>query len=302
MILPAFGVMSELISTFSHKHIFGYKFIAFSSVAIALLGFLVWGHHMFTSGQSPLLATIFSAITFTIAVPSAIKVFNWLATMYKGSISLQTPMLYALWFIWIFGIGGLTGLFLGTMSVDVHLHDTYFVVAHFHYVMAGTIFVLFGAIHYWWPKMFGRMYNEFQGALASFIIFIGFNLTFFPQFIMGSQGMPRRYYSYLEVFQPYHIVSSIGSYVMAVGLLLMMYCLFMSLKNGKKAADNPWGSNSLEWHSPSPPPLENFTGEPLAVDPYDYRNLEWDPETEGYKSRVPVIVPARVPVSGTALM
>ncbi|MGE3182297.1 MAG: cbb3-type cytochrome c oxidase subunit I, partial [Phycisphaerae bacterium] len=293
MILPAFGVMSELISTFSNKHIFGYKFIAFSSVAIALLGFLVWGHHMFTSGQSPLLATIFSAITFTIAVPSAIKVFNWLATMYKGSISLKTPMLYALEFIWIFGIGGLTGLFLGTMSVDVHLHDTYFVVAHFHYVMAGTIFVLFGAIHYWWPKMFGRMYSETSGAIASILIFIGFNLTFFPQFIMGSQGMPRRYYNYQEIFHGYHVASSIGSYVMAVGLLVMLYCLISSLRNGKKAPENPWGSNSLEWHSPSPPPLENFTGEPLAVDPYDYRNLEWDPKTEGWRSKVPVIVPAR---------
>jgi cytochrome c oxidase subunit 1 len=293
MILPAFGVMSELISVFSHKHIFGYKFIAFSSVAIALLGFLVWGHHMFTSGQSALLGTIFSAITFSIAVPSAIKVFNWLATMYKGSISLQTPMLYALWFIWIFGIGGLTGLFLGTMSTDVHLHDTYFVVAHFHYVMAGTIFVLFGGIHYWWPKMFGRMYNELQAGIASFLIFLGFNLTFFPQFLMGSQGMPRRYYSYLPEFYPYHLTSSIGSYVMAAGLLLMTYALLMSLVRGKRAPDNPWGGNSLEWHTTSPPPLENFNGEPKAGDPYDYRSLTWDPSIEGFRSSDPAVAPAK---------
>ncbi len=294
MILPAFGVMSELISVFSHKHIFGYRFIAFSSVAIALLGFLVWGHHMFTSGQSAVLSMIFSAITFTIAVPSAIKVFNWLATMYKGSISLQTPMLYALWFMWIFGIGGLTGLFLGTLAVDIHLHDTYFVVAHFHYVMAGTIFVLFGGIHYWWPKMYGRMYSEAPAAWASFLLFLGFNLTFFPQFIMGSQGMPRRYYNYADQYQIYHQVSSAGSYVMAAGMLLMMYNLAASLRSGRKAPDNPWGSNSLEWHTSSPPPLENFNGDAFPGDPYDYHNLEWDEKIEGFRAKEPLIRPARV--------
>ncbi len=289
MILPAMGVMSEIISVFSRKHIFGYRFIAWSSVAIALFGFIVWGHHMFTSGQSALMNTIFSALTFSVAVPSAIKVFNWLATMYKGSIALQTPMLYALWFIWIFGIGGLTGLFLGTLATDIHLHDTYFVVAHFHYVMAGTIFVLFGAIHYWWPKMFGRMYDERQGAIASILLFIGFNLTFLPQFVMGSQGMPRRYYSYDEVYQVYHVLSSVGSYVMAAGLLVMGYCLFTSLKRGAKAPDNPWGSNSLEWHTTSPPPLENFNGTPVADDPYDYHNLEWDPQIQGFRSKKPMV-------------
>ncbi len=197
MILPAMGIISELISVFSRKHIFGYKFIAYSSVAIALVGFLVWGHHMFVSGQSPLAGMIFSAMTFGVAIPSAIKVFNWLATMYKGSIWLATPMCYALIFIFLFGIGGLTGLFLGALAVNVHVHDTYFVVAHFHYVMVGgTMIAFLGGLHYWWPKITGRMYSEFWGRLAALVIFVGFNLTFFPQFILGTHGMPRRYYDY----------------------------------------------------------------------------------------------------------
>lgn len=282
MILPAMGVMSELISVFSHKHIFGYKFIAFSSVAIAILGFLVWGHHMFTSGQSNMLATIFSAITFSIAIPSAVKMFNWLTTMYKGSIDFKAPMCYALSFMWIFGIGGLTGLFLGMMGTDLHLHDTYFVVAHFHYVMAGTIFVLFGAIHYWWPKMTGKMYAEGPARIACLLLFIGFNTTFFVQFLMGARGMPRRYYNYDPEFQPYHVISSMGSYIMTAGVLVLMYTLFTSLKSGRRAPANPWGGGSMEWQCASPPPHDNFKTPPPVTDAYDYEALEWDPQTEGY--------------------
>ncbi|TWT45240.1 Cytochrome c oxidase polypeptide I+III [Phycisphaerae bacterium RAS1] len=285
MILPAMGVMSELISVFSHKHIFGYKFIAFSSVAIALLGFLVWGHHMFVSGQSNLVGMIFSAITFTIAVPSAIKVFNWLATMYKGSISLNSPMLYALSFMWIFGIGGLTGLFLGTMATDVHLHDTYFVVAHFHYVMAGTIFVLFGGIHYWWPKMTGKMFNEPLARLSCLLLFVGFNVTFFTQFMMGSHGMPRRYYNYPAQFQMYHQISSAGSYIMGLGVILMVGYLLHSLARGRKAPDNPWGGATFEWRTSSPPPVENFHEQPVVDDLYDYEKLFWDEQAGGYVRR-----------------
>jgi cytochrome c oxidase subunit I len=291
MILPAMGVMSELISVHSHKHIFGYRFIAFSSVALAIFGFLVWGHHMFVSGQSQLVSMVFSALTFSVAIPSAVKVFNWLATMYKGSIAFTSPMLHAMSFMWIFGIGGLTGLFLGTMAVDVHLHDTYFVVAHFHYVMAGTIFVIFGAIHHWWPKMFGRMYNEFWGNVATITAFIGFNLVFFVQFVLGTRGMPRRYYDYTKLmpqhpeFQLMHQISTIGSYVMGIGLIIMAWNLLVSLKRGRLAPANPWGGSSLEWHTTSPPPVENFHGTPHAGDPYDYEDLQYDPSTGGYISR-----------------
>ncbi|QOJ15675.1 MAG: cbb3-type cytochrome c oxidase subunit I [Planctomycetia bacterium] len=285
MILPAMGVMSELISVFSHKHIFGYKFIAFSSVAIAILGFLVWGHHMFTSGQSELLGVIFSAITFSIAIPSAVKMFNWLTTLYKGSIDFKAPMCYALSFMWIFGIGGLTGLFLGMMGLDQHLHDTYFVVAHFHYVMAGTIFVFFGAIHYWWPKMTGRMYDEGSAVLASILMFIGFNLTFFVQFMMGTRGMPRRYYEYRPEFQMGHVISSIGSYVMLAAVLLLIYTMIRSLRSGRPAPANPWGAGSMEWQCASPPPHDNFKTPPPVVDAYDYESLEWDERVGGYVHR-----------------
>ena len=291
MILPAFGVISELISTFSRRHIFGYRFIAFSSVAIAVFGFLVWGHHMFTSGQSSLISVIFSALTYTVAIPSAIKVFNWLATMYRGSIVLKTPMLYALAFLWIFTIGGLTGLFLGALAADIHLHDTYFVVAHFHYVMAGTIFVFFGAIHYWWPKIVGKMYNEALGATACFLLWVGFNLTFFPQFIMGAQGMPRRYYNYLPEYKIYHHLSSGGSYIMAAGVLVLIACLAHSLLKGRRAPRNPWGANSLEWHTSSPPPPHNFDRAPVVTDPYDVNRWVYDPSIEGYRERPEVGAP-----------
>ncbi|ANM30112.1 cytochrome C oxidase subunit I [Acidobacteria bacterium Mor1] len=283
MILPAMGIISELIAVFSRKHIFGYTFIAYSSVAIAIFGFIVWGHHMFTSGQSDLLNMIFAALTFSVSIPSAIKIWNWLATLYKGSISWDTPMLYALSFIILFTIGGLTGLFLGMLAVDVFLHDTYFVVAHFHYVMfGGTVIAFLGGLFYWWPKMTGRMYSETSGRLSAALIFIGFNLTFFIQFILGSQGMPRRYFDYLPRYEFYHQVSTIGAYITALGFMVAAYSLAMSLVRGKLAPANPWGGNSLEWHTTSPPPLHNFEGEPRSDDPYDYGDWKWDDSVEGF--------------------
>ncbi|MHC4378377.1 MAG: cytochrome c oxidase subunit I [Planctomycetota bacterium] len=292
MILPGMAIISELISVFSRKSIFGYKLIAGSSVAIALFGFFVWGHHMFTSGQSSMAATIFSGITFSIAIPSAIKVFNWLTTMYKGEIQMVTPMLYAQGFLFLFAIGGLTGLFLGTLSTDIHLHDTYFVVAHFHYVMVGgTLWALLGGIYYWWPKMTGRMFNDGFGKVASLVSFFGFNLTFFPQFFMGSQGMPRRYYDYHPDWAIYHQLSTIGAYILLAGLLMVAYNLLASLKNGKKAPANPWGGATLEWACSSPPPHHNFDTPPPVTDPYDLESLVWDPETEGYvRVEAPVAV------------
>jgi len=284
MILPGLGVVSELVSVFSRKHIFGYKFIAFSSLAIAFFGFVVWGHHMFTSGQSALANAIFSLLTMTVAVPSAIKVFNWLATMYGGRIRLDTPMLYALGFIWLFVIGGLTGLFLGTLATDIHFHDTYFVVAHFHYVMVGsTMFALIGGLYYWWPKMFGKMYDEKWGKIGWLITFVGFNLTFFIQFVAGSQGMPRRYADYIDQYEMFHQVSTLGSYVLTVGLFIVLFNWVHSLRSKTLIAPaNPWGGNSLDWHTTSPPPFENFHKDPEGVDPYDFRDWHYDEEIDGY--------------------
>jgi cytochrome c oxidase subunit I len=284
MIVPAFGVISEIIPVFSRKRLFGYSFIALSSVAIAILSFLVWGHHMFVSGQSVLAGSIFSGITFLIAIPTAIKVLNWISTMYKGAIHLDTPMLYALMFLWVFTIGGMTGLFLSTMATDVHLHDTYFVVAHFHYVMmGGAITAFFGGLHYWWPKMFGRMYNEKTGFWGSVLVFIGLNLTFFPQFVMGSRGMPRRYYNYIPEFQPFHQASTIGAFILGIGFLITTVSLLRSLKNGKIAPANPWGSNSLEWTIPSPPAYYNFDKVPQVTEgPYEYADWEYNEKTGGY--------------------
>jgi cytochrome c oxidase subunit 1 len=287
MILPAMGVVSEIIGTYCHKHVFGYKFIAFSSIAIALLGFLVWGHHMFVSGQSDLAGTIFSLITFSIAIPSAIKVFNWLTTMYNGSIELRTSMLYGMSFIWVFSIGGLTGLPCATMVTDVHLHDTYFVVAHFHYVMVGgMVFAFLGGLQHWWPKMFGKMYNEAWSKVAWLLVFVGFNTTFFVQFFMGLRGMPRRYWAYQPEFQTEHVISTIGSYIMGLGLVLLAGVLIHSLLRGAKAPANPWGGSTLEWQSPSPPPLENFATDPIVGDPYEYEAINYDDKT-GYYYRNP---------------
>ncbi len=275
MILPGMGIISELISTFSKKKIFGYKAIAYSSLAIAFISFLVWGHHMFVSGQSQLAAMIFSFLTFLVGIPSGIKVFNWLATLYKGHITFETPMLYALSFLFLFTIGGLTGIFLGALATDVHLHDTYFVVAHFHYVMVGgTVMAFLGGIHYWWPKIWGRMYNETLAKIAAAFVFVGFNMTFFTQFILGSKGMPRRYYNYLDQFQPLHGFSSIGSMVMAVGFFLMAFYLIHAIFKGKVAGNNPWGALTMEWETTSPPPKENFLQTPtFKHGPYDYDKI-----------------------------
>lgn len=272
MIVPGFGIISELIGTFSKKRVFGYWFIALSSIAIALLGFLVWGHHMFVAGQSSLASTVFSLITFLIGIPTGIKIFNWLATMYKGSIKLATPMLYALSFIFLFTIGGITGIMLGAMSVDVQLHATYYVVAHFHYVMFGGMLIAFiGGLHYWWPKMTGKMYNETMGKITWFLIFVGFNVTFFPQFILGAKGMPRRYYNYLPQFESLHRTSTVGSWIIALGFVLMAIYLLHSLFKGKKAPTNPWNARSLEWMTSSPPIAENFDHIPVVIhEPYDY--------------------------------
>jgi cytochrome c oxidase subunit 1 len=285
MILPAMAVMSDLITTFSHKHIFGYKFIAYSSIGLAALSFLVWGHHMFVSGQSRLAGMVFSALTFTVAIPSAIKVFNWVATLYKADISLETPMLYALSFILLFTIGGLTGIFLGALNVDVHLHDTYFVVAHFHYVMMGSALIAFlGALHYWWPKMFGRMFHERVGQVCAILVFIGFNMTFLPQFVMGGRGMARRYFDYDPEFTLYHQISSVGAFLMGITLVVSFGNLVWSLFRGERAPRNPWGGTTLEWQAPSPPPLYNFYEheQPVLYDIYDYDDLVYDEKEGGY--------------------
>jgi cytochrome c oxidase subunit I len=273
MILPGMAIISELMPTFSRKTIFGYRAIAFSSIAIALISFIVWGHHMFVSGQSQMASVIFSFLTFLVAIPSGIKVLNWVATMYKGNVSLEAPMLYAISFLLLFSIGGLTGLFLGSLSTDVHLTDTYFIVAHFHYVMmGGTVIAFIGGLHYWWPKMTGRMYNEFWAKVACALTFIGFNMTFLTQFFMGSQGMPRRYYNYLDQFQPLHAFSTFGSWVLGLGLFITAGCLLASLRKPYDAPDNPWGGTTLEWATQSPPITHNFEGQPvLEREPYDYR-------------------------------
>ena len=266
MILPAMGVVSELIQTFSRKNIFGYSFVAFSSLAIAVIGFLVWGHHLFVSGQSTYAGLVFSIISMFVAIPSAVKIFNWTATLYKGSVSWDSPMLYAFGFIGLFTIGGLTGLFLATLGMDIHMHDTYFIIAHFHYVMVGgAIFGYLGGLHYWWPKITGRMYPEGWAKFACLNIFIGFNLTFGPQFLVGYLGMPRRYAMYAPEFQVWNVLSTAGATILGIGYLIPLIYLTWSLKNGPIAGMNPWGARGLEWEIPSPPPTENFTTTPIVT-------------------------------------
>jgi cytochrome c oxidase subunit I len=272
MLLPSMGIISELIANFARKRIFGYEFVAFSSLAIAVIGFLVWGHHLFVSGQSMYAGLVFSILTLIVAVPSAVKVFNWTATLYKGSISFDTPMLYAFSFLGLFLVGGLTGLFLGTAGMDIHLSDTYFIIAHFHYVMVGsTVIGYLGGLHYWWSKMTGKEYSEFWGRIAAMLVFIGFNLTFFPQFILGYLGMPRRYASYAEELQVLNIFSTLGASILAVGMTMPVVYLTMSLFNGKDAGDNPWHLPGLEWRTSSPPPTENFYQTPVVTwEAYDF--------------------------------
>jgi cytochrome c oxidase subunit 1 len=277
MILPGMGVISEVVTCFSRKGIFGYGFIAFSSLAIAVIGFLVWGHHLFVAGQSLYASTVFSFLSFFVAVPSAIKIFNWLATMYKGSITYETPMLYAFGFIGLFTIGGLTGLFLATMALDIHLTDTYFVVAHFHYVMVGGMVMAYlGGIHYWFPKISGRMYPEGWAKFAALVVFVGFNLTFFPQFLLGYLGAPRRYATYAPEFQVLNVLSSAGASILGLGYLIPMIYLTWAWKKGPKAPQNPWNAKGLEWEqSPTPPPTFNFEEMPVVTeDAYNYAGEE----------------------------
>lgn len=273
MILPAMGVISELITTHSKKTIFGYTAIAFSSIGIAMVSFFVWGHHMFVSGQSEVANIVFSFLTMLVGVPTAIKMFNWLATLYKGSISFTAPMLYALGFLFLFAIGGVTGIMLAVTAIDVHFHDTYFVVAHFHYVMVGgTLMAIMGGFFHWFPKMFGKMYNELGARMSFVFIFIGFNVTFFPQFILGAKGMPRRYFDYVPEYEQLNKISTIGSWLITIGFLTGLYTMIQALRSGPKAPDNPWGSKTLEWQTSSPPIMHNFDRDPIVIaGPYEYK-------------------------------
>jgi cytochrome c oxidase subunit I len=271
MILPGFGVVSEVITAFSGKSVFGYKFIAWSSVAIAVISFFVWGHHMFVAGTSLYSSIAFSLLSFMVSVPSAIKVFNWLATLHKGFIRFDAPMLYILGFLGLFTVGGLTGLFVASLGADVHLHDTYFVVAHFHYIMVGAmVSAFFGGLHYWWPKITGRMYPEIWGQVAATMIFFGFNLTFFPQYILGYEGMPRRYANYPPEYQVLNVLSSFGAVMLAVAYIMPLLYFAWSIFRGAKAPSNPWGATGLEWQTPSPPRTENFSSTPVVTSPPYY--------------------------------
>jgi cytochrome c oxidase subunit I len=275
MVLPSMGIISEIVPTFARKQIYGYKFIAFSSVAIAVLGFLVWGHHLFVSGQSVYAGMVFSFLSYAVAIPSAVKVFNWTATLHKSSLSFDAPMLYAFGFIGLFTIGGLTGLFVAALGVNVHVHDTYFVIAHFHYIMVGgAVMGYLGGIHYWWPKISGRRYPEGWARLAALIVFVGFNLTFFPQFLLGYMGMPRRYYAYPPEFQTLNVMSTAGASILGIGYVLPLIYLIWSMRYGPVAESNPWPSTGLEWQTTSPPPTNNFEKTPVVTsEPYDFPEL-----------------------------
>jgi cytochrome c oxidase subunit 1 len=272
MILPGMGVISEVLTCFSRKNIFGYHAVAWSSVGIAVVGFLLWAHHMFVAGISFYAALLFSLLSMLVAVPSAIKVFNWTATLYRGSITFQAPMLFSIGFLVLFLVGGLTGLYLATLGTDIHLHDTYFVIAHFHYIMVGgAIMGYLGGLHYWWPKMFGVMYSEFWSRISAILVFVGFNLTFFPQFLLGYLGMPRRYHAYPDEFHVLNVLSSAGASILGLGYALPVIYFLYSLKKGELAGANPWGASGLEWEVPSPPPTENFAVTPrVTSEPYEY--------------------------------
>jgi len=275
MILTGMGVISEVVTCFSRKRVFGYKFVALASIAIAVLGFLVWAHHMFVAGISLYAAMVFSILSFLVAIPSAIKVFNWTATMYKGSIRFDTPMLYVFGFIGLFTMGGLTGLFLASLGLDVHVHDTYFIIAHFHYIMVGGMVMAYmGGLHFWWPKMTGKLYPEAWAKLSALFVFVGFNLTFFPQFLLGYMGMPRRYHAYPPEFQVLNVLSTAGASVLAVGYVLPMIYFVWSLRYGQDAGPNPWNAAGLEWMAPSPPPTYNFEVTPIVTwEAYNYDEL-----------------------------